>query len=154
VLQNLAGTLFDEGKIDEAAALFDQIKARAPNSGAARQLPALKFFARGQLDSADAWFRAQVNDPSPLVRAGAYSNLSGIATMRGQLKQAHDLSDHTKAAIVALRGPIPPDPLSESLSFAIYKLWYFADTAQALHAIDAALAATSLAARPAEQRPY
>ncbi len=154
VLQNLAATLFDEGKLSEAAPLFDQIKARAPNSGAARQFPALLFFAHGQLDSADAWFRAEVNDPSPLIRAGAYSNLAGIATMRGQLKQAHDLSNQVKAAIAARGVPIPPSPLSDSLGVAATALWYFADTAHALRAVDAGLAGTPLATMPADQRPY
>ncbi|HEV8446201.1 MAG TPA: protein kinase [Gemmatimonadaceae bacterium] len=153
-VQSLASTLFDEGKIDEASKLFDQIRTRAPNSSAARQFPALPFFARGQLDSADAWFRTQVNDPNPLIRAGAYSNLGGIATLRGQLTQAHDLSNQVKAAVAALRGPTPPNPLSDSLGVAYIRLWYFADTTRALHAMDAALAATSLATRPVDQRPY
>ena len=154
VLQNLAATLFDEGKLAEAAPLFDQIKARAPNSGAARQFPALLLFAHGQLDSADAWFRAEVNDPNPLIRAGAYSNLTAIATMRGQLKQAHDLSKQLKAAIAARGVPIPPTPLSDSLGVAATALWYFADTAHALRAADAGLASTPLATMPADQRPY
>jgi tetratricopeptide (TPR) repeat protein len=154
VLQNLAATLFDEGKIDEASKLFDQIKARAPNSGAARQFPALLFFARGQLDSADAWFRAQVNDPNPLVRAGAYGNLGGIATMRGQLKQAHDLGNKVREAVVALRGPTPPTPLSDSVGVASVALWYFADTAHALRTIGAGLAIAPIATLPVDQRPY
>src|SRR5262249_5926932 len=153
VLQNLAATLFDEGKVDEASKLFEQIRARAPNSGAAKQFPALLFFARGQLDSADAWFRAQVNDPSPLIRAGASRTLGGTAMWRGQLKQTREFENQVKAAVTALRGPTPPNPLSDSLSAAYVDLWYFADTTRALRAIDAGLAKTSLATMPVDQRP-
>jgi tRNA A-37 threonylcarbamoyl transferase component Bud32/Tfp pilus assembly protein PilF len=152
VLNSLAFTLFDEGRLPEAEAVVAQIVKRQPTAPAARQFPALFLYARQQYDSVDAYFRAQLSDPNPITKIGALANLSGLAALRGQLHKQVELGKQVRA-LSAARGA-PANPMVDSLQAAYIRLWYFADSAYAVRTLDAVLAKTPFASLPPAQRPY
>ena len=151
-LGNLGGTLFNAGKIAEAESVYRDMRERFPNSQAAQTVWPVFMYHRGQLDSAEAFWRERTRDPNPLTRITAMSNLSAQALLRGRLREAQRLRVEMLAANAA-RG-VPSSPLTDSLGAIAIQIWFYGRNEQGARMLDEALARTPLRSLPVEQRPY
>jgi tetratricopeptide (TPR) repeat protein len=151
-MSNYAGTLFHTGKLAQSDSVYGEVRRRFPASLAAQVSLPLFMYQRGQLDSAESYWRARSADQNLTLKINALGNLVTFATLRGRIKQAIDLSREA-VALNATRG-VPPNPLSDSVTTAAAAIWFFERNEQGVRTLDAALARTPLPTLPVEERPY
>ena len=149
---NLVGVLLDQGKFVQAESVLAAMRAQFPSAPGSFSLPPIILYARGQIDSTDAYYRARINDPNPVIRISAISSLSTLAVLRGRLRDAKTLSDQARQLNVA-RG-VPESPYAESIQRASLEIWFLEQHEKGVQEIDATLARTPLRSMPVEQRPY
>jgi hypothetical protein len=151
-LGNYAGMLLMQGKVAASESVFREMAQRIPNAGPSQTYPATFMFVRGELDSAEAFWRAKANDPNALMQLSATANLTNYALMRGRLRDAEQLGRQTRA-LNAARG-VPSSPISDSLVSAAVSIWFLEKPAVGVHALDVAIAQTPFRTLPIEARPY
>jgi tetratricopeptide (TPR) repeat protein len=149
---NHAGVLMAMGKTSEAESVYAELSKRFPAARAGQTYPAIFLFMHGQYDSTEAFWRTKTSDPNVLVKVGALSGLTNLATLRGHLKQAMDYGSQTRK-VQAARGA-PSNPVADSLISAAIAIWYLGNNERGVRALDAALAAAPLKNLPIDQRPY
>jgi tetratricopeptide (TPR) repeat protein len=149
---NYLTLMLTQGKLAQADSIARSIAERFPNATATRTLPAQFMYMRGAVDSTEAFWRARVADPNPIVRLGALNNLSSLALLHGKIAEARRLRDQV-VKLNAARG-IPPNPLGDSLVSAGIDIWFFERFSDGLRALDAAQAQVPLRTLSVEQRPY
>ena len=150
---NYVGTLFTEGKIVQAESAYHHWQRRLPSTSLSVGFPPLFMYARGQLDSAESYWRARRDDPNLSTRVSAVANVSSFAVLRGRLHEAETLATQARAMSASMRGT-PPNPLDEAVSKAAVLIWFLGRGDEGVRTLDAALAATPLRTLPLEQRPY
>jgi tetratricopeptide (TPR) repeat protein len=148
---NLAGTLFNAGKVAQSESVYVELQKRFPNAPAVQSYPAIFMYQRGQLDSVEAFWKRRRNDPNPVTRTSAASNLATQAMIRGRIREAKALRTEMFATNAA-RG-IPTPPLSEELTEVAVSIWFFGRDEQGARALDSLLARTNLSSIPIELRP-
>ena len=151
-LGNLGGTLFNSGKIAEAESAYAELQRQFPNAPAGRTVAGVFMYQRGQVDSAEMFWRAKMNDPSALTQINARSSLSTFALLRGRFREARRLRSETLAANAA-RG-VPTAPLLDSLATVGMRVWFLGDTEGGARQLDSLLARMPLSSLPVDQRPY
>jgi tetratricopeptide (TPR) repeat protein len=149
-LSNYIGTLFVDGKISQAESVYDELRRRFPTVRA-QMYPSFAY-QRGQMDSAEGFWRDRRNDPNPLLKLTAIANLANFAVLRGRFREAGEFVKQVRE-LNAARG-IPLRPLDDSIDAAAGAIWFFEQHEQGVRRLDAALARTPLRTLPVEQRPY
>jgi len=150
---NFVGTLFTDGKLAAAESAYKEWQQRLPPSAASLAYPALFMYSRGQIDSAEMYWRSRQNEPSPTSKATAVANLASFAVLRGQLRRADSLAGALRPLIAALGLP-PRSALTDSLSKAFGMIWFLGENERGVRMIDAALVRTPLRTLPVAQRQY
>lgn len=150
---NYVGALFTEGKLAQADSAYREWQRRLPPSSLSATFPPLFMYARGQLDSAEAYWRARLNDPNLSTRLAAVSNLSSFAVLHGRLRQADSLSGVAREMSARLRG-LARNPFDDSLSRAFGYIWYLSQNERGVRMLDEALARTPLRTMPDEHGAY
>jgi tetratricopeptide (TPR) repeat protein len=151
-LGNYASMLLVEGRVAASESVFREMARRIPTAGPSQTFPAVFMFARGELDSAEAFWQAKANDPNALMKLTATANLTNYALMRGRLGDAEQLGRQTRA-LNAARG-VPSSPVADSLVSAAVSIWFLDKPAVGVHALDVALAQAPFRTVPLEARPY
>jgi tetratricopeptide (TPR) repeat protein len=146
------GLLLREGKVAEADSVYGEMARRIPNAPGSRVYPATMMYARGQPDSAEAFWRTLRDDADPLIRITSISSLAGFALLHGRVAEAKRLS-HQALAMNAARG-VPTNPLADALTNADIAIWFYDRPDAAVNALDAALARAPLRILPPAQRAY
>jgi len=141
-----------EGKIPQVDSIVRVLAQRFPNAQATKTLPPVFMYMRGQIDSAEGFWKARVNDPTPMVKIAAIGNLTSFALLHGRIREARQLAVENRA-LNAARG-IPSNPLADSLLSAAVSIWYLEDFDKGVRALDAIQAAVPMTTLPVEQRPY
>jgi tetratricopeptide (TPR) repeat protein/tRNA A-37 threonylcarbamoyl transferase component Bud32 len=141
-----------EGKMAQADSLVRILGQRFPNAQATKTLPPAFMYMRSQPDSAEAFWRSRTNDPNPIIKLSALSQLTAFALLHGRIHEAQQLGAQTRA-LNAARG-VPANPLSDSLVSAAISIWYLGDFEKGVHALDEIQAAIPMTTLPVEQRPY
>ena len=149
-LSNYIATLFVQGKIVRAESVYDELRRRYPNTRA--QLYPAFAYQRGQIDSAEAYWRDRRNDANPVVKLNALGALANFAVLRGRLRDAAALGKQFREANQA-RG-LPPRPLDDSVDAAAAQIWFLDQHEDGVRRLDAALARTPIRSLPFERRPY
>jgi tetratricopeptide (TPR) repeat protein/tRNA A-37 threonylcarbamoyl transferase component Bud32 len=150
-LGNLAGTLFNAGKVAQSESVYLEVRKRFPNAQSAQTFPAVFLYQRGRLDSLEAFWKKRRADPNPVARIGAISSLSTQAMLRGRMRDARSLRAEALALNEA-RG-VPTPPLAEPLTNIGVEIWFFGRNEQGIRSLDSAVARTQLRSIPIEQRP-
>jgi tRNA A-37 threonylcarbamoyl transferase component Bud32/tetratricopeptide (TPR) repeat protein len=151
-LGNEAGVLLAQGKVAASESVYAEIKRRFPAVPIAQTYPAIFMYARGQMDSAEAFWRVRRTSTDPLAALNAVGNLTGFAVLRGRLGEAGKLAVETRR-LNAARG-VPPNPLADSMENAAGTIWFFEQHDKGVRTLDAALAQTPLRSLPVTRRPY
>ena len=151
-LSNWAGTLFMMGRLATSESVYSEVRRRFPAARAGQAYPPLFMYQRGQLDSAEGYWRAYRSDASPAVRLPALGNLTTFAVLRGRFRDLPPLVREARA-LNAARG-VPPNPLGDSLDGAGLAIAYLDRPEEGIHMLETGLAATPLSSLPFEQRPY
>ena len=149
-LSNYAGTLFIQGKIPQAESVYNELRRRFP-SVRTQMYPSFAY-QRGQIDSAEGFWRDRRNDPNPVSKIEALANLTTFAVLRGRFREAGTLLKQVRE-LNAVRG-VPLRPLDDSIDAAVGAIWFLEQHEQGIHRLDAALARTPPRTLPLEQRPY
>jgi tetratricopeptide (TPR) repeat protein len=149
-LSNYVGTLFVEGKIAQAESAYNELHRRFPSTRV-QMYPSFAY-QRGQMDSAEAYWRDRRGDANPIIRTSALGNLTNFAVLRGRLRESTALLKQARDANAA-RG-VPPRPLDDSIDAATGAIWFLDQREQGVRRIDAALARTPLKTLPIDHRPY
>jgi tetratricopeptide (TPR) repeat protein len=151
-LGNYAGTLIADGKFAQAESVYGDLARRFPAVVGAQVYPAVFMYIRGELDSAEAFWKARRSNSDPLMQLNAVSNLSNFAVLHGRLNESLRLAAETRK-MNAARG-VPPNPLNDSLTSAAIQIWYYDQKEKGVRALDAALQQTPLRTLRVEQRGY
>ena len=149
-LSNYAGTLFIEGKIPQAESVFNELRRRFPM--VRTQMYPSFAYQRGQIDSAEGFWRDRRNDPNPVAKLNAIANLTNFAVLRGRFREAGQLLKQARE-LNAARG-VPQRPLDDSIDAAAGAIWFLDQHEQGVRRLDAALARTPIRTLPVEERPY
>jgi tetratricopeptide (TPR) repeat protein len=149
-LSNYVGTLFVEGKIAQAESAYNELHRRFPSTRV-QMYPSFAY-QRGQMDSAEAYWRDRRGDANPIIRTSALGNLTNFAVLRGRLRESTALLKQARDANAA-RG-VSPRPLDDSIDAATGAIWFLDQREQGVRRIDAALARTPLKTLPIDHRPY
>jgi tetratricopeptide (TPR) repeat protein len=150
---NYVGTLFADGKIDAAESVYTAWQQRLPASSLSSSFPPMFMYARGQIDSAEAYWRARLGDPNLSTRIAAANNLSGFTVLHGRLREGDSLAGVTREMSAKLRG-VARKPFDDSLSRAFGFIWYLGQNERGVRMLDAALATTPLRTMPDEHTAY
>jgi tRNA A-37 threonylcarbamoyl transferase component Bud32/tetratricopeptide (TPR) repeat protein len=151
-LGNLASVLFDQGKLAESESVTKVLRTRFPNAPGAFTLPPMFLYARGQVDSMDAYYRAHLNDANSIVRVSSTANVANLAMLHGQLVQAKTLGDETRRLNVE-RGA-KASPFGDAPQRAYLDIWFRERHEKGVQELDSVLAKVPLRSLPAEERPY
>jgi tetratricopeptide (TPR) repeat protein len=151
-LGNYAGVLIGDGKLAQAESVYKELARRFPAAMGGQVYPAVFMYIRGQLDSAEAFWRSRRANPDPVATLNAISNLSNFAVMRGRLREARSLAVETRN-LNAARG-VPSSPMTDSVTSAAIQIWFLEQPDKGVRALDAALAQTPMRTLPVEQRSY
>jgi eukaryotic-like serine/threonine-protein kinase len=149
---NLVAVLFAQGKLAQADSMLTAMRAQFPNAPQSSSLPPTFLYARGQIDSTDAYYRAHINDPNALIRVSSLSALARLAMLRGRLREGKTYSDQARQLNIA-RG-VPESPYTEPVERATLEIWFYDQREKGVQDLDAALARTPPRSLPREQRPY
>jgi tetratricopeptide (TPR) repeat protein len=149
-LSNYAATLFVDGKIAQAESVYNELRRRFPT--VRTQMYPSFAYQRGQIDSAEGFWRDRRNDPNPLTKLNAIANLVNFAVLRGRFREAGQLVKQARE-LDAARG-VTLRPLDDSIDAAAGAIWFLEQHAQGIRRLDAALARTPPRTLPVEQRPY
>ena len=149
---NFAGTLFMNGKLAASESVFREIRQRFPAAPMGQVYPALFMYQRGQMDSAEAFWRARLRDANPMSQLNARGNLTTFAVLRGRLTEAGALGKEVRKLNQA-RG-VPENPLADSMAVASGVIWFLGQNERGVRALDAALVQTPLRTLRVDQRPY
>ena len=150
---NYVGTLFADGKLAEAESAHAEWKRRFPPSTTTLTYPALFMYGRGQLDSAENYWRTLATENNPSLRISAVANLAQFAMLHGRLRASDSLLGVARALQTVMRGP-QHAAIGDSLPVARQLVEFMGERERALRILDATLAATPLRTLPEEQRPY
>jgi Flp pilus assembly protein TadD len=151
-IANYAGTLLADGKVSQAESVFKDLSRRFPAVLSGQVSPAVFLYVRGQMDSAEAFWRARRSSADPLAKLNALGNLSNYALLRGRLREARNIASETRA-LNAARG-VPAYPIGDSIISAAIQIWFLEQPDKGVRALDAALTQTPLRTLPIEQRDY
>jgi tRNA A-37 threonylcarbamoyl transferase component Bud32/tetratricopeptide (TPR) repeat protein len=149
-LSNYIGTLFVQGKIAQAESAYRELQRRFPTTRV-QMYPSFAY-QRGQIDSAEGYWRDRRGDANPIMRVNALANLTNFAVLRGRFREATALLKQTREANAA-RG-VPSHPVEDSIDAAAAAIWFLDQREQGMRRIDAALARTPFKTLPIEHRPY
>jgi len=140
---NYVGTLFGDGKIAQAESAYAEWQRRMPPSSAGAVYPAAFMYARGQIDSSEAYWRARRADPNLTTRINAVATLASFARLHGRLREADSLVHVARAMSASMRA-LPRDALADSLSKAVGMIRFLGENERGVNMLDAALARTPL----------
>jgi tRNA A-37 threonylcarbamoyl transferase component Bud32/tetratricopeptide (TPR) repeat protein len=149
-ISNYVATLFVDGKISQAESVYNELQRRFPTVRA-QMYPSFAY-QRGQIDSAEGFWRDRRNDPNPVSKVNAVANLANFAVLRGRFREAGTLVKEARE-LNAARG-VPLRPLDDSVDAAAGAIWFLERHEQGVRRLDAALARTPPRTLPVEQRPY
>ena len=80
------------------------------------------LYLRGQLDSAESFFRARRTSTDLTAKLNALANLSNCAVLRGRLREARNIAAELRA-LNATRG-VPAPPIADSVLSAAIQIWF------------------------------
>jgi len=149
-MSNHAGTLLSHGKVAESESAYKELARRFPAARGAQNYPSVFMYARGQYDSAEAFWRGQRTNASPVIRYNAITNLLAFAQLRGRLREAGALRESSGQNV----GAAPPSPWDDSLFAAGIAVWYLNQKERGVRALDAMFAKTPLRSGSFNGRPY
>jgi tetratricopeptide (TPR) repeat protein len=151
-IANHAGTLLADGKVAQSESVFKELSRRFPAALSAQVAPAVFLYVRGQLDSAESFWKGRRSTTDVIGKLNALSNLSNYAVLRGRLTEARSLARELRD-LNARRG-VPANPIADSVLGAAIQIWFLEQPDKGVRALDAALAQTPLRSLPIEQRDY
>jgi tetratricopeptide (TPR) repeat protein len=150
---NYVGTLFADGKMLQAESVYGEWQRRLPPSSLSISFPALFMYSRGQLDSAETYWRGRMTDPNLSTRISAIANLSSFALLHGRLREADSLARSARTMSAAMRG-VPVNPFNDSVSKASGVIWFLNENERGVRMLDAVLLRTPLRTLPDEPSAY
>jgi len=151
-VSNYASILFQNGKLAASDSVYRELRRRFPGAISGLPYPAMFLYQRGQIDSAEAFWRSKLQDPNPIAQISSRGNLATFAVLRGRLNEAGALGKEVRALNEA-RG-VPANPLADSMALASGAIWFLGKNDVGVRALDAALVQTPLRTMRVEQRPY
>ena len=152
---NYVGALLTEGKLSQAESGYGQWTRRFPPSQSALTYPPLLMYNRGQIDSAETYWRNVSAGNNQGLKISALANLGLLAMLHGRLGASDSLLQLARA-LQAARDPRPHDGggINDSLTSFQEHLFLIGDNDRVARRLDASLARTPLRTLPEEQRPY
>jgi len=152
---NYVGTLIAEGKLAQAESAYAEWKRRFPPSPSTLIYPPLFMYARGQIDSAEAYWRSLPTGNSEGLKISALSNLGLFAMLHGRLRASDSLLQAARA-MQAARDPRRSGlgGINDSLTSLQVQLFFLGDNDRVARQLDASLVRTPLRTLPEAQRPY
>jgi eukaryotic-like serine/threonine-protein kinase len=144
LLENLAAALLNQGKFDAADSVYRAIKAsKIPFPVDADE--ANLFYRRGELDSAEARYRAGTRSPNAQLSRVMLYGLRQVLQVRGRLREADSLGVEIRARNIARGAQV--DQLTLPLRRAFDDAFLRGQNQQAIARIDSALRAQPLTAK-------
>lgn len=150
---NLAATLLQQYRNDEALAIIDTMDARLPGTPENAVQRSSVLIVSGRLDSAEATLRSALRENLPVsTEQSLHAMLGSVLTMKGRMHEAEAERQRWRA-LVDRRGQGGNVLVVDAVD-AISRVMQYGEVGPALKALDSALAARPLSGIPANDRPY